>query len=102
MPSDTPSERVEQARAELEQEIYDEMSGGPPGRDTRWPDRLDALVATVRAEERARVREFLEQFLERENPDCDYDHTGFCQEHYSHKPCIVERARALLSDREGA
>ena len=54
---------VQEARATLEQEIYDEMSGGVPGRDVRWPDALDTLIAAVRAEERARARQVANDVL---------------------------------------
>ena len=59
----TNSTSVEKARATLEQEIYDEMSGGVPGRDVRWPDALDTLIAAVRAEERARARQVANDVL---------------------------------------
>jgi hypothetical protein len=46
MPSN-PSPEERGLRDSLEQEIYDEMSGGPPNRTTRWPDLLDAYARAV-------------------------------------------------------
>lgn len=59
---------VQEARATLEQEIYDEMSGGLPGRDVRWPDAIDTLIAAATRAERERIRQAVEG-MERYEPD---------------------------------
>jgi hypothetical protein len=94
MPSDrtdTPSERVEQATRALwfEADFAD-------SRDT-LQGAMDELIAAVRAEERARVVEAL--WPNREHIGCDkqgdqWDDVLTCK-------CGLDRALALLTDREG-
>lgn len=38
-------------------EIGDEMAGGPPGRETKWPQMLETFVAAVREDERQKMYE---------------------------------------------
>jgi hypothetical protein len=70
--TDTPSERVEQARraiyAVMDPQVFGPpiagLGGGKSHADVVECQRLlDALVAAVRAEERARVREMVEGML---------------------------------------
>ena len=44
-------------------EISDEMSGGPPGRETRWPKMLEEFVAAVREDERQKMYELWKRVL---------------------------------------
>lgn len=89
---------VQEARATLEQEIYDEMSGGSPGRDVRWPDALDTLIAAVRSERDAEIRGMVEGMRGRDHDGCGQllgDTTD--ADAYLYRADVLR----LLSDREG-
>lgn len=49
------ADKVQEAHDALVSEILDEMSGGPPGRPTRWGRMIDDLIAAVREDERERA-----------------------------------------------
>jgi hypothetical protein len=95
--TDTPSERVEQALAQVVRNVY--AKDEPYIADSeRLKHDLAALIAAVRAEERARVVEAL--WPNREHIGCDkqgdqWDDVLTCK-------CGLDRALALLSSKEPA
>lgn len=47
-----------------------------------------------------RLKAVLARFVEVEEDECRYDHNGFCQAHYSSRPCRYEEAMECLRSNE--
>lgn len=43
-----------------------------------------------------RIKRLLRKVVAREDERCRYDHNNFCQAHYCHHPCLLERIRKEL------
>lgn len=61
-----------------------------------WNEQYQRANDSLRAD-LAECREALAEQVAADGEPCRYDHNGFCQAHYSPRPCRIERARDLLT-----